>query len=308
MSEGSYGRGIYRPDGACSLFSGVNPRVVRNISVLDFFRASNDKLLAQVEEIRAAEKERAKELKLSLPAITVSGCFNGSRAVDNLTLHSGYICIDIDDIEDVEQVKRDLMTLPFVIMAGASVSGRGVFCLCLVDDGCDGHTHSHYFDYIRMEIEGGLGLKVDKSCRDVSRLRFYTYDAGLIEKEEAEPVSFERVLDFLHKAKEEVIEKKTETYGSGDIDDKRLGLLMDMIDRTGIDITCDRADWIRIGSAIASKYGESGYDYFKRISRHYPKFKESECRKQYSSFIRGGYQVGVSTIFYIAKSYGLVLN
>ena len=292
-----------------SLYDGVSPEVLRDISMWDFFTKTSEKLKGQVEAIRKADREVAKKLKSSLPSVTVSGTFGGARGIANLKQHSGFICIDIDDINDVENIKDILVDkFNFVVLAGKSVSGNGVFCVVAVDDKCTGKTHSNYFDYIKSEIEGVRGIKCDKSCRDVSRLRFYSYDERLVGwGQTVTPVSWESV-EAMIKGEEAKRVEKRELVGNGDSDDRRFKALLQVIDSFGIDITSDRADWIKIGSAIANKYGEAGYDYFRQISSYYEGFKEHECRKQYDSFLRGKYDVSIGTIFYIADSYGVRLN
>lgn len=63
------------------------------------------------------DKEKRNALKRSLPQATISGVFSPTRAKNNLSQHSGLICVDIDakdnpDILDWETLKQDLSVLP----------------------------------------------------------------------------------------------------------------------------------------------------------------------------------------------------
>ena len=275
------------------------PRPTKSVSLFDWLTLTNDKLKNSVNAVRNAEtKEERKRIKSKLPAITPSGIFS-YRELDKLVSHSGILSLDFDDC-DPDKAKEILSNFSMIAYVGESVSGNGVFALIpiLYPD-----NHKGHFLFMKEWIEKDTGLIVDKSCSDVCRLRGYSYD-------ERPYVNLSCELLSLCKKEEEYKPVKSEkpVYNSGDIDDRRFNKLLEMIEGVSIDITQDRQDWVKIGIAISGKYGESGRSYFHRISRFYSKYKPLDTDKQYNSFMKMKNDVSISAIFYIAKSYGVVLN
>jgi hypothetical protein len=58
-----------------------------------------------------------------------------------------------------------------------------------------------------------------------------------------------------------------------------------LIEQSGTDITKNYADWRNIGFAIAEEYGESGRQYFHRISKFHSSYDSKDCDEQYSKCI-----------------------
>lgn len=77
------------------------------------------------------DKEKRNALKRSLPQATISGVFFPTRAKNNLSQHSGLICVDIDakdnpDILDWETLKQDLSVLPQIAYCALSVKWQRI--------------------------------------------------------------------------------------------------------------------------------------------------------------------------------------
>jgi hypothetical protein len=80
--------------------------------VLDLIK--NEKFKTEIDSIRnEINKNKKNELKGQLPSVTISGTFNGNRKKENIKYHSGLIQIDIDDIENIEFVKNNLINDPY---------------------------------------------------------------------------------------------------------------------------------------------------------------------------------------------------
>lgn len=84
--------------------------------------------------------------------------------------------------------------------------------------------------------------------------------------------------------------------------------LLNAIESSGIDLTNNYNDWYKIGIAIASEFGESGRDYFHRISKLYSSYNYKEVDKKYSQCISDpNPSITISTIYYLAKNAGITL-
>lgn len=84
--------------------------------------------------------------------------------------------------------------------------------------------------------------------------------------------------------------------------------LLAAIEASGIDITSDYTDWFRIGTAIASTYGEQGREYFHIISKFHNSYTIMECDKKYDQCLRDANpSITIGTIFHLAKQHGITL-
>lgn len=276
-----------------------DPVPIKTIPLESFFTKTNDRLNGVVDKIRASDDKAVRDaLKSKLPAITVSGCFS-YRRLDFQISHSGFICMDIDGLNqgDVEAAKRSLQLLPYACIISKSVSQRGVFFIAEVSQP---EFHKEHFDWIALDVKQKLGFEIDRSCSDPSRLRGYTVDEDIIIKRNAE------IVQGRHVEPHAIRELKNE-YGSG-LDRMRFFQLLRLIEESGVDITQFRPDWIKIGTGIASEFGEEGYAYFEAISCNYKNFKVSECKKQWRSCLKGREKASLNSVFWIAKNYGVMLK
>ena len=84
------------------------------------------KIQNQIDEIRSCTDEtKKKELKKNLPCILFSGKFT-ARNDKSITEHSGYVVLDWDKLEDIEQKKKDIIKHKFVYSLFVSPSGNGL--------------------------------------------------------------------------------------------------------------------------------------------------------------------------------------
>lgn len=78
------------------------------------------------------------------------------------------------------------------------------------------------------------------------------------------------------------------------------------IESAAIDIAPNYADWRDLGFALADALGESGRNYYHRLSRFYPSYSQSETDKQYSACLAShGLGVTIKTLYHLAKSSGV---
>ena len=75
------------------------------------------------------------------------------------------------------------------------------------------------------------------------------------------------------------------------------------IEQACVDITGNYHQWMRIGFALASAFGESGRGFYHRVSRFYSGYSNVECNRQYDRCLRArGSGVGLGTFIYLAKT------
>lgn len=81
------------------------------------------------------------------------------------------------------------------------------------------------------------------------------------------------------------------------------------IEAASVDIAPNYADWRDLGFALADALGESGRNYYHRLSRFYPSYSQSETDKQYSACLAShGHGVTIKTLYHLAKSSGVDIS
>jgi hypothetical protein len=130
----------------------------------------NGKWREQIERIRSEQdREKRARLKMQLPAVTMQSVPCERRGKEFCT-NNGIIVLDFDDVDDVEEAKRQIIKLPFVLAVFTSASGRGVLALCaLVEPTTD-------LKAVILAMQPHFEFIIDEKCSDVCRLRFVTFD------------------------------------------------------------------------------------------------------------------------------------
>ena len=90
-----------------------------------------------------------------------------------------------------------------------------------------------------------------------------------------------------------------------DVSERALLLLVEEVERSGMDLTSTYDSWLRIGFALCSEFGEAGRELFHRLSRFHPKYNIRETDRQYTNCLKSrGRGVTLGTLFGIAKECG----
>lgn len=80
------------------------------------------------------------------------------------------------------------------------------------------------------------------------------------------------------------------------------------LEQSGTDITTDYGDWVKIGFAFAS-LGESGRDYYHRISKLYARYDYEECKKQFEISLRKhDGRTNIASFFQYCKDAGVNIS
>jgi molybdopterin-guanine dinucleotide biosynthesis protein len=134
----------------------------------------------------AEKKEEAyNKAKKSLPAFTPSGKFVGGRKLEFLTEYSKFIILDIDKLStnDLQKSKSIAAQSEFTYACFISPSGNGLKILVKIET--PKTEHKETFLKVQAYYENLLGLEIDKSGKDITRLCFYSWDENLFINENA---------------------------------------------------------------------------------------------------------------------------
>lgn len=250
----------------------------------------------EVEQIRAEKDKKARDkIKAMLPAATISGTFSERKKV-GLIQHSGFIAIDIDaqdnpKVDSWASVRDKLAEVKNIFFSALSVSGNGVFLVVPI---YSPKQHEKHFDALKWDF-ARLGYVIDKSCRDVSRLRGISYDPE--GKINYEAIPYQRVYSATRSV-----------TGSLKSPTDDLERIIDKILQSGADITNGYENWFEVGRALANEYGEGGRAYFHRLSQGFHKYKPTDCDRQFNACLKSPGRASKGTIFHLAKQYGITLQ
>lgn len=246
------------------------------------------------------DKEKRNALKRSLPQATISGVFSPTRAKNNLSQHSGLICVDIDakdnpDILDWETLKQDLSVLPQIAYCALSVSGKGLFLVIPLR-----YPEKHLQQFRQLQIDfRKMGIMIDSACSDITRLRCLSYDEHPIINENA--TLYEGV--YVEKPKHKSF--PTCFIYEGENTSAEVAVCCRKIQQCGIDITASYDDWLKVGCALTT-LGESGRSLFHICSRQNAKYNAAKTDKMFTDLLRRNYQqVNIGTFFWMCKQHGI---
>lgn len=165
-----------------------------------------------VDKIRTTkDKEERERLKRSLPITLFSGKFK-SRKTEGLEEYNKLVCLDLDNLKNVDVRRFELEQLPFVYAVWLSPSGNGLKVLIKVLT----DNHLGHFLALSKEIKG-----VDPSGKDICRATFLSKD----EKIYVNPKSaiYDKVLipSFTDEQKYDNLKKWLDGKGAKFIDGQR---------------------------------------------------------------------------------------
>lgn len=165
---------------------GFNMRIVEVQKVLEQIKKGHWK--KQIEEVQHhsnnGDTNKANDLKLNLPAFTISATYKEKRKKDNVHSHTGLLHLDYDKLDNVQEIKTKLIEMPYTYSAFISPSGKGIKVLVRSDN--DLSTHTFAFNALRDYYDKVIGISSDKSVKDILRLCFVSNDPDLYLNEDAE--------------------------------------------------------------------------------------------------------------------------
>ena len=88
----------------------------------------------------------------------------------------------------------------------------------------------------------------------------------------------------------------------------RVESLIQLLKANHADITSGYTEWLKVGFALASEFGETGRRYFHDISSLYTGYDATECDKKYDECLKSDNgRTNISTLFYLAEQQGVKL-
>ena len=271
----------------------------KTITFRDWIFNENEVLRDKVNRIRA---EQNSELKQTLPCITGSGIISDGRADKNLKHHNGFIVIDIDEKENLHlkkeyfsQLKKKVFRkFSEICYAGHSVGGIGYYLIIGIENP---YRHKEYFEYLSEWFKDAEDINIDKNCKNLSRLRYYSIDDNPHINENATIL------------KESLLNKKTVQTISrrGEASDNNLVELVEKIEASGISIAPSYDEYLKLAIVFYNEQGEDGRDLYHRVCSFDPKYNSRDCDKQFTEVSKRGYtDCTIGTLVHLMKKHNVI--
>ena len=240
-----------------------------------------------VHEVRTKKRD-----KKTMPAVTPSGTFV-KRNAESIEQHSNIISIDIDikDNEDanIEALKQD----PYTWAVHHSIGGRGWVAYFKIDPA----KHLQAYFGLEKYLADYYKVIADKSCKDVSRLRYVSWDPDLYLKDH-EPKTFKVYIKDIARD----IEKTPIIASNSDYQ-----YIINQIQEKRIDLTnSSYHDWVQIGFSLANGLGHEGRAIFHAVSQQSNKYDEFITDAKYSNLLKNANgSTSINTFFYLCSQAGI---
>lgn len=140
-------------------------------------------------QINSGNNIKANQLKIELPAFTISATYKGRRKKENVESYSGLLHLDYDKLDDIQDIKSKIISNPYTYSTFVSPSGKGLKVLVKCDN--DLSTHTFAFNALRSYYDKLLGVESDKSVKDVLRLCFVSYDSDMYLNENSKVFNYQ---------------------------------------------------------------------------------------------------------------------
>ncbi|MBT5188085.1 MAG: hypothetical protein HOM01_14850 [Kordiimonadaceae bacterium] len=277
-----------------SYFYGVfdkTPVHVETAAIFDEIKNGKHKKIIENgrDRLSAGKKTDYDQLKKLLPAYSIS-CRTSGRKADTLLEHSGLLQGDFDKVDDEPAEVRDLLFKDkHVAAAFISPSGKGV--KLWIKTVKDATRHKESFLAAEKYFQDKYNLALDKSCKDLTRLCFQSYDPDAKIKENAEEILL----------KEEIPEGNllfdaTQNTSIKNSDTERARLALENVSPE------DYQTWIETGMALKELLGQSGLALWNSWSKKSSKYNPKEMAGKWDSF-SGGSITGASLFHNAGNTY-----
>lgn len=125
------------------------------------------------------ETQQSEIKKNSLPFVTFSAEISGNRSARNAKTHSSYLCIDVDKITNVDEIKRSVLadnTL-YPDLVFTSPRGNGLkIVYCIPQLTASPQQHKVYYAAVRRYFENKYKVVPDASPKNIASACFLCHD------------------------------------------------------------------------------------------------------------------------------------
>ena len=256
------------------------------VRLIDFLLPVQSYIKNTILELRSiSDEKQQKEYKLNnLCGVTMSALLGESRTTNNVILYNNIMCIDVDEEDnkalfskyDIEYIKEKVFELSFVYCVCLSCRGKGFYFIVPIPDSQD---IDKYYTSMYHKLKK-FGINIDKHCKDVTRIRFGSYDENILIKRDCEIKVFDEIsVEQINEKKAELINAQRRIsiikHHSHNEQMKYLEQTIDYLISKGFDTGEHWAEWATVGKYLKT-LGENGRILFHRLSETSSGYKSYE--------------------------------
>lgn len=221
----------------------------------------------QIDRLRALDKvkdeKEFKAIKKKLPCFTTAGNFNVVRDKDMIKKYSQMAVIDIDNLEDIDKAKEKVKQNPYVLYCAKSCSGRGLYCIVRLSGNL--YEYSEQLKALFREFEIlGFGDNLDYNCKDITRLRFVSYDERPYQNLRAK-IFTKKIPIPTKQSNEQINADLSQTKELSKKDKQTLEKIIKDVKDNKLQLTKNHHDTMYLANVFASLLGEDGRIYLHTI-------------------------------------------
>lgn len=257
----------------------------------------------EIAKHKQTDPEQYKKLKAEMICILPSCTDCTDRKADAVYTHTGLMQIDIDldkntHITDWEKLKIDISHIPQVAYCGLSVSNLGLWAIIPISNT---EKHLEHFLYVE-DYFRKRGYTIDASCKNVQRLRGYSFDPNAYYNHQAQTLSNfckpikapPRPLNTIHGTTDNHISVKA---------------AIDQINARNLDIAPDYESYLELAFCFANEFGANGEGYFLDVCSHHHAYDEKKAIAKYKNALAtNSGRVSIGTFFHLCKLAGITIN
>jgi len=245
--------------------------------------------------------------KESIPCVTISGTFT-HRDSKSLVNHSGLMQIDIDKVENYDETFKKLCEDNYIYVCFRSPGGKGIKAIVKINPSPE--THKSQFLALEIYFKTNFGIVIDSLCKDLARAMLLSYDPDIYCNPRArvfEEMYVEKAYQRKSSREPQIVKEAKGNYP--DKSEDVIERLITALEERHVDITSSFLDWIKVGFALCTTFGENGRGYYHRIGRMYPRYKADETDRTYTQLLgKNNGRTKLGTILFLAKEAGVVLK
>lgn len=241
-----------------------------------------------IEKIRnESDEKQRKKLKMLLPAVSLSVLCNKENRIKDFVSSTCLLQIDIDskdnehifeDAHKVAALHEKLMSDPFIVFVCKSPTNAIKAAIHYIYDS----EHKAAFEKAEKYFKNEYGVNIDKACKDINRLMFFTYDPDIYVNYKAPALQYETPVQIESKPDAAVL-PHLEQLNKYDID-----YICEQIDQQKIAIVDDYESYFNIAFSLASEYGARGEYYFHILCRQHEKYNKDDATNKYANAVKTG--------------------
>lgn len=283
-----------------TLYNNLNDKQGSIITFEDYLlRIKFGSHTAQVKEARKHEhgSDDYVRAKNTLPLVMGSAIMNigGGKSAKNINKLNGLIFLDIDEeitSAQLEKIKADKHTFALHCTIGGYPKVTSVIKINIDRFEDTWQTAADYY-------YTNFGVSVDESCKNRNRIRFLSFDEN----------PYVNVNASLFRAKSiKKFEPPKQNLTKYIFSENDFGNIINQIQERGVNLAESYEDYIKVGMSLASKFGESGFEYFDAICQLSTKYNYKRGARDYKGFCQNiDGRITIGTFYYLCKQQNIEL-